>query len=278
MQKPLQSILAVMVILAVVLIAADAMHARRPVVATPQRLANIPSSGDAWVSQAWTGDETPFREFRLSMDRAVAQGQSPAQLAEKYSATKFDIEHPLAVFQWAYPAYLAEKAKALPGDEGELYDIRNAMQSAANFDSPHNYEFDRLRFLAEMTNSSNLALFPMGERLVKRNPKDYEVRLLWTKCMADPEYLHLPVMKDNIEILIKAFPKDPSKQIQLAYFYGALAQEKKYRDPATLNRAIAAYRKVQSLSQPSDKYYKRADFSIQQMHTMKKWYAEHPDR
>lgn len=279
MKRLIRLIVAGTILLSVLITAAFGVQAQTAIPRSRNSFPVQAKSHYAWVSEKWSGDEIPYKQFRISVDNAVQQGQSPAKLAEKYSDGKQDRQHPLAVFRWAYPAYLAEKQKGFPERSQVMQDIRDYMQYATDFSPPHNYEYDHLRFLAITHNEPIMQLAIMGERLVQRNPEDYEVRYLWGECMStSSEYARTKNSVDNARILVKTFPKDPIAQLLLAGIYGSFAGEKKYQDSKTLDQATVAYQEVLSLSKPGDKNYKAAQFYIDHMLTMKKWYAEHPGR
>lgn len=144
----------------------------------------IPSSSEqknstdskwTWTDEKWNGNDTPYVKIRQSIDKAIAAGQKPDTLLKKYQVIgKAQPSNPQAQFQWAYAAWQARKAVDKYKDQYQkLSPVREVLVKVT---SPATYQYVRLRFVIEAWFFPASELKFVGERLIKRNPNDYDVK------------------------------------------------------------------------------------------------------
>lgn len=133
----------------------------------------VPASG--WMREAWTGDESLYRELRASVYQASRSGRAPSYWITQYAtAAQQKPTDPASQFAWAYAIYRAHYRDAPLARASEY---SQAVQVLANVNSPHTYEFTRLRFILASSSGGNIyPLKLVGERLMRRVPSDAEVK------------------------------------------------------------------------------------------------------
>ena len=192
-----------------------------------------------WATASWGGDDRPYRQIRATIDNASSGGRKPQELMDFYeTAARKAPNDPEAQFRWAYAAYKAALTVNYNTGERLLGDPRDALVLAP---FPHSYEYARLIFLTEdYAVMLVYQLTPVGKRLLRRNPNDYEVKygtardLMFSRNPADRQ-----LALKYIEELIRERPERPHPRELLGLFYYQRWQVSRSRDDA--GRAIAAY-------------------------------------
>ncbi len=168
---------------------------------------------------------------------------------------------PQAQFRWAYAAYEAARKTNFVNQHKTLRDIEQALQRAASVSPPRNYEYARLRFLAIARNSPYHNLKPVGERLVRRNPQDHEVRFYLVELL-DPG-LHSEEKQSALmhaRFLAQALPEKPTVHSLLGSVYWRIWLKSK--SPADADKAIAGYRKFLQTAPPNHPFRRGAESQI----------------
>ena len=206
-----------------------------------------------WTTEEWTGDEKPYQRIRLYIDKFIAQGQKPDNLARKYKVlAQKDTSDPQAQFRWGYAAFRAAAKSATP--ELHLQGVENAFEWT---NSPRTAEFARVWFLVIARNSPYHRLSSVGERLVRRFPKEDELKFYVIKVL-DPGLVasERPKSLKLARELVQSQPKRPSAYSVLGETYFKIWTKSK--NPADANKAIAAYRKVIQIAPPNHPSCKEA--------------------
>lgn len=207
-----------------------------------------------WTKEKWDGDEKPYKKARLEIDRAIQEGRDLDTLLEKYkkNASK-NATDPLLQFRWAYSAYKSA-AKAGNNAAAKLQGVEFALKRA---NSPQTYEYARLRFLVVARTTPYHRLKEVGERLLKRNSKDDEVKFYLVSVL-DPG-LYASEKAQALQLaqeLIRSQPKRPSSYSVLANTYLAIWSKSKSPDDA--HKAISAYRQFLQVAPKDHPFRKQA--------------------
>jgi hypothetical protein len=136
-----------------------------------------------WVAQPWTGNDAPYRKIKDDIDRDTKAGISLNALALKYKALAMRASRdPRAQFRWVYAAYrAATKPNESNTEAGAVLDRAAPMLAGA--DSPHCYEYDRLRFLVFAHAGVGYQIAPMGNRLLEKAPRDESIAYEYISCL-----------------------------------------------------------------------------------------------
>ena len=214
----------------------------------------------AWASEGWTGDDRPFRDVRNDIDTRIKQGESAEALLQKAkSQAKIFPTDPTAQFRWGYAAY---KAALEVYQEGAWYEkMRGVSKALASTASPHAYEYSRLRFIIACEQLPTQQLLKIGERLVERDPKDYDVKYQVVSLIA---WSGAPDAKERAlsyaNELVSAKPNMACYHSAAAsvYFFGWM----KDHNIEDGNKAVAEYKIALQLMRPDDGYRKRVELFI----------------
>ncbi len=241
---------------AVVVLAAFGLHALRPK-PVPNRVwtrferTGTTLDGWEWAAQPWIGNDQPYQKIRTEIDQAVASGQPPDMMIATYKA-KADAapKDPQAVFGWAYTAW---RISTWSDEYQQKYnDFTDLPDALANAPFPHTYNYARLRFLIQAQVRAMPQLQELGERLVKQDAKDVDVKYQLIKVLKKisslPEYqeaLHLA------QDLVKAYPKEPLYYQVLGNIYDDIYSGFSFKK-SDGDKAIAAYQKQLELMRPND--------------------------
>jgi tetratricopeptide (TPR) repeat protein len=203
-----------------------------------------------WTREAWTGDEKPYLRIRQQIDRLIAQGNNPEELAKKYKTQAKSWMKPLDQYRWSYAAYEAARKVNFKGQARRLQDIQDALQEAAFANPPRSYEYARLRFLSMVRLAPYNKLKVVGKRLVDENPKDYEVRFFYVAVL--DAGLSIQDEKESLQhanALIKALPKKPTVYSLMGEVYYKIWL--RTSNPSDADKAIAYYKKFMAMA-PKD--------------------------
>ena len=213
-----------------------------------QSVSNKPTFDWSWTKAQWKDNDNAFMHTRRALDKKAKDDQLTDALVQQYKdqATQgYKILDPLTQFRWAYAAYRLQILRHTPGQarmKGTLTALDRARDSKGTRQLSYNYS--RLLYLNYMMDG--LAFSPLkvvGERLLKVNPNDYEVKFFQIQL------LNTRVAKDNalyqryIADLQKQNPRDPALQSAIASreFKNWLITTKNKKDGL---RAIQQYRKL----------------------------------
>ena len=231
------------------------------------RIAKADQKGYDWKTTLWTQDNEPYLRTRLAIDKSIAQGQKPSILERRYkSAVQKDFYDSKSVFRWAYAAYKVARAQRTKETENLLLEVIKVMDGTIK---PRVSDWTRLRFLVGIRSWPDVKLIPVGNRLLKRNPKDNELKYEFIDLLNSSSSLtdsrRALAMAQN---LVKSDPKKPAYRSALAGAYSNLWQRN--YNLADSNRAIQEYRTYLKMAPPNEPFRKDAEFWIQ-------WLLDHRD-
>ncbi len=223
--------------------------------------------GYDWKSSPWTGDEKPYKSIRQSIDKMIAQGNNPRDLELRYrKPADKDFYNPQTQFRWAYAAYRAMKAdpKAEYAYNGELlYRTIRAMDGTLK---AHTYEWTRLRFLLGILDSSTKGFIPVGDRLLKYDPKDIEVKYQFLTVLGfSRDVKNIKRAVAIAQNMLREHPKSARYHSSLAGAYVNL-----WRAGGSVesgDQAIAEYKTYLQLAPLTEPFRKDAEFWIKAIQT-----------
>lgn len=229
---------------------------------------HTPWSPQAWLTRPWIGDDKPYRVIRERVEAAVAQGESPQALMQRYKVpaqtNRLDAQ---AQFAWAYSAHEALLAHTVD------FANASALDALSTTGVEDVYEYTRLRFMLTQEanpNSDNLYLKSLGERLLKRNPDDKRVRqdLVYALCTnrrGVGEALH--IAHEGVQ----RHPEDAKMHATLASAYDSMFNWSRGRDIAARSKAIAEYKKYLQLAPQNDSFRRYATLLVNALPQEKPW-------
>lgn len=209
-----------------------------------------PSSWD-WTKEAWTGNDKPFIALRARIDSEIKRVPKTQLLnfVRRYEKkASVQPQSAQAQFAWGYAAYRSWE-QGLDFDIAQRYEFwRRIGLAIYDAPSPKAYQYARVKFLVSMRWSTFRELTEVGQRLLKRNPKDIMIKLYVTRLLAQGGDAQKKQALKYARELINSRP-------QWAGGYGALGGVYKEvffdtKDISAGDKAIAAYQKSISLSPP----------------------------
>ncbi len=196
----------------------------------------------SWANRAWSGDNTPYKQIRDSINTAVARGRSADDLRQQYGiAAQQKPNDPAAQFAWGYAAWIASRSRTITDGKSydDLWGVREAM---AHVPDPHTYDFYRLRFLL----AGGPKLLPLSNHLLTVDPKDMDVKAQAIRINPDAK-----ATLAECNALIEAYPQSSRYRGLLGniYFYSWT----RVHDEHDRLQAIKAYDDYLKLSLPNDR-------------------------
>lgn len=209
-----------------------------------------------WTTEKWDGDNKPYHQARLDIDKVADAGQGLDELLAKDKAqAQKRPDDALAVFRWAYTAYRVMLARYTREAQFAALDgVQVALRLA---DSPHTYDYARIQFLVGEFYTSHKEAVPIAKRLLLVDKNDYHVEY----CLA-VTYLNDYVSPDFEAALTlcrhlkQLYPKKPSVYAVTGEAY--VLWWYKAKNPADAQAAIENYEKYLQLAPPQDQFRKRA--------------------
>ena len=203
-----------------------------------------------WGLVSWKGDNRPYHQIRTNIDRLVAQGKKPAYLLPNaYRLAQQDLRNPKAKFTWIYTAYQTMRQNR-PVNPQKVQALLDAMNEDG---SPQVYDWTRLQFLLHIENyTSPDILIPIGERLLRHDPKDYFVKYALTVPLGESQQpMNNQRAIEYAQDLIRMNPKSSQYRSGLGQAYYSIWR--RTRNSLHRQRAIAEYQMFLKLA-PQDDY------------------------
>lgn len=220
----------------------------------------------AWTKEQWTGDERPFTNVRKEIDAAIKAGKDRRSIYYEYSKrSQENFNDRRAAFARAYAKY---RAGAIKLTEPSELGANSAEARLADMGRPYTYEYMRVRFLLEVSESPFAYYKRLGERLLRRNPDDYDVIYCQMNVLepgvSDEDDAQVLVLANQLSRLR---PKDPHTDFALGWAY-----ERRYmgsEGQSDFDNAVVAYR--QSIGKSTAKIDMRpaAEYQIKFLNTLR---------
>lgn len=231
---------------------------------------SVPGSWEAqydWTRQPWTGNDRAYVEARKSINKKLAtEKPTKAKLATYEAASLRNLGDSLSRFKWALYAYnLALLQPDYDGVAGVLGKVNGVFFEETALAPYRSYEYSRRRFLSMSAGTGEVGkeMKILGERLLKRDPKDYHVKFYTARLLrtgSDAE--ELKAIRYSQEML-KEKPNDYSARSDLAFTY----QHRWWRHhrPEDARKAIAGYKQYLNLAKPKGDQRRRIENSIKDL-------------
>ena len=215
-----------------------------------------------WTTEPWNGDNMPYHQARAAIDKVADVGQGLDGLLVKYRThSQSHLDDPLAAFRWAYTAYRIMLTRNTTVTQHQaLGGVEEALRQA---DSPHTYDYARIRFLTGEFYTSHREAVPIAEKLLKENNDDYQVAY----CLASiylNDYVH-PKIAEALSIcdhLRQVYPKKSSLYTLAGEAYVLWWYEDK--KPSHAYGVIENYQRYLQLATPHDEFKPRAEGIIKE--------------
>lgn len=195
-----------------------------------------------WTLEEWSGNDAHYKIIEANIDSQIAQRQLTSEALKHYKVrAEAKPPNPEDIFRWVYASYKAERV--VP-PIAQTNSPGSGIMSQAQ---PHSYEFTRLHFLLQTDEGGYPIFRSVGERLIKRNPKDYVVKYFLITCI-DPT-ISDRAKQDALSYaraLIKEQPNRPSAYLALGSIYYILWSVNKRDEDGKY--AVSAYSKYLHLA------------------------------
>ena len=227
----------------------------------------------AWTTEAWTGDDAPYRRIVAEVDGAVARGGDLERLLAEYkSQANSDRTDPGAQFQWAYLGY---RLSLLPENRNKGIDkIGLSLDAMERAPSPHSYLYDRLRYLAShLIGASDYHMQNLGLRLLRRDPANRQLMLAVISDLGDDrddvDRSKTRVIADRVRALALAqqytlqHPEDPEGYGALGLVYSLSYLHS--NSPSDQTKAIAAFNEQLKRTPSGSSRYQVAQYFVKKI-------------
>ncbi len=216
----------------------------------------------SWADEAWTNNDKSYLLTKENVDQLVLQGKGLDGLLQIYKRSATNSPYnTLEQFRWAY---LAFQMTLLP--ENQKQGVDKIGLSAYALDrpaSPHSYEYDRMRYRIWSYLTPNYLLNSLGDRLLKRDPKNREIRFYVIGNFADATNWGERNPKDVIASQKKAitllhkfiedYPTDSAAYGLLGGIYSDMYL--KSTNPVDQKNALVAFKESQKYQTPNSLHY-----------------------
>jgi len=223
------------------------LKASSPYAATPS---------DAWVSQSWKGDNTPFKAIRQTLDKQIKEDNFQALLLNYKKQAQANPKNSQTVFQWAYAAYQSIQITPNMPSEDYTNTVESVHQALAQAPFPNTYDYARLIYIF---GGDSPVLLPAGERLLDQDPNDPPVKMKlaanWSALFGmDRVYKHQTNTKAErravalAQDLIKSDSKNVRYYSLLGLIYAGIYYPDKSQNSEYAYKSIAAYQEYLRLA------------------------------
>lgn len=164
-----------------------------------------------WTKQKGVGDNAPLVALRRSIDRTLAQGQTPQAVIDAYRQRL-----PKEGFSrnWAFGlAYAVYRASRQQSQDQRMEAVSRADGMLIDLGPPQPTEILRLRFLLNCQVYPNLHMKPLGERLVRRDPRDQDVKYHFVEFLNTFSPPERKRAIQYVQELVRAKPRSPDPYI-----------------------------------------------------------------
>lgn len=220
------------------------------------------SADPHWTKEQWSDSDQSFKILRLQIEKSLARKPRNQWLPWITRLRADSNKSPQQVglfFKWAYATFLytAETGKR---------DFKSAAEIQKRFSMdalPKSYEMARLRFLTEARLFASPNLLPLSERLLKRDPKDYDVGYLSINMF---NVRDSPQRARAIQLarqLVKIAPNRGSAQASVGWVYFRIWLDT--RNPKDAQTSIAAYQRYLQLAPSNDPFRDKVQGLINEM-------------
>lgn len=216
-----------------------------------------------WTTEVWNGDNTPYHQARVAIDKVADAGQGLDELLIKYKAqAQRNPDDAQATFRWAYTAYhiMLTRHSTLT-QHAALEGVEEALRQA---DSPHTYDYARIHFLVGEFYTSHRQAVSVAKRLLAVDNSDYHVQYslasIYLETSVSPNFEEALAICRNLK---HSYPKKASVYALTGETYAFWWYKDK--NPAYAQAAVENYEKYLQLAPPNDEFRRQAMRIISQM-------------
>ncbi len=211
-----------------------------------------------WANKPWNGDNSPYHNIRLEIDRLADKGNLTAISLENYRQAWIQKPRdPLILFRWAYADNLAKRR--FPNLPPHMSPGDGAFEEPGLID-PYAYDYERIRFLLNWPGNEQV-LLPLAKRLASRDPKDFAIQYQLAGLYSGRD---TPAKKAasiaRIKRLLVQYPNKPGLYSLLGGVYYAHWLENK--DAGDAKKAIFYYKKYLQAIPPNTPWRNQAESII----------------
>jgi len=222
------------------------------------RLPNIPTE---WITAKWTDDEAAYLKIRQQID---ARPTLTVDEVNGFLREAQRTNDPKSTFRWVYAYYIAQKTFHLfhYGGVGPIMFMKCQW--------PNNYQCARIRFIVSVEYRTFANLIPMGQRLMKRDPKDYDVEFAYADLLThqadDPKSLASAIVVAQ-QIVKQNKTKASAYSLLADTHFGRYLYTESTDD---IQPAIDNYKIYLALTRPDDTFRSHAMDIIRRLEVAKK--------
>lgn len=219
------------------------------------------SSQWQWTKEQWNTPETPFMQLREAVDKELFKGVKPETALKTYqkwaSQSQKSPQDTKAAFAWIYAAYRAQQV--VPDFDKKLFSQARMALSFGRYPS-NNSEWARLRFLIESQPLARQQLKEVGERILKKYPKDAEIKYQLVRTLSPTSPREKQQALKYAQDLIRLAPKRANYQALLGgiHFKAWLA----HKNDVDAQAGIKAYQEFLLLAPENDSFRPQAQRTI----------------
>ncbi len=211
-----------------------------------------------WTNEEWVGNDTAYRSIRKVIDNDFSHDLLTSSSINTYNDLyKQRHNDPLSLFRWAYASFQATQRNPLIPQKNVI--APGAFKEAP---SPQSYEYARLRFLVSAHYSPNFHLQSIGERLLRHNYEDNDVKYYLIQCYRPWQS---PLEKDKALTLandmVRSEPNRPGSYSALGGIYFSSWIVNRRKEDA--DQAITAYQEYLHYAPTNFEWRKQAEKTIQ---------------
>lgn len=215
-----------------------------------------PSKDNSWLQENLSGNDVPFKSIRTEINEGLQTKQLTLADIKKYQVVaENNPQNAESIFRFAYANYMAQKVPSIHVD----YVVSSGLFAYAV--SPNTYNYTRLRFLIAANANPSLQFRSLGEKLLRKNHKDYDVQYILIRCLEQS--------KSKVDIdralllaknLIHTYPDKSSAYSGLGGIY--FTSWYTSRNPSDGAKAIAAYQQYLRIASNDDAWRPQAHIMI----------------
>ncbi len=210
-----------------------------------------------WGTETWSDNNKSYIAARKVIDNDFSHDRvTLTYLSDLEASWERNESDPLRVFRWAYAHH---RARGL--HPPLLLNIFFPDSFFNQAPAPHSYQYTRVRFLSKMDFGRYRELMPVGQRLLKKDPNDFDVEYAYANCFGEslsPEQKIAALA--YADQLIQKYPAKPSVYAVKGGVYLSYWIDHRNRQDAV--KAIKWYQQYLKLAPANYEWRKHAESTI----------------
>ncbi len=183
-------------------------------------IASATATQPSWMTESWNGNESIYKNLRQQVENEIYQNKNSDAVRKSVAyyqrLAKLDRDNPQTQFCEAVALHIALNLKISGLSQNHLNNIATKIRQIK---SPQTYEWTRIRYLIEKHINIYAKYKEVGERLLKRNRNDYDVKIvhLYSLDMRKVEDRQPAIQYGNE--LVQTAPRNPRSHGALGDVY-----------------------------------------------------------